>query len=363
MKTHLRVLTLTALIGVALTGCSPEPEKTVEAPVVRPVKTLVIGLENQNMVREFPARVLASDRAEMAFRVSGKVDSLPAKEGDDVKKGTVLATLDDTRFKLAVRDARATLQRLQADFKRAKELIKDNFISKKDYEQIRADLTKAQAGYDNAKTQLSYTKLVAPFDGYVAQRSIQNFENVEAKQVVFSFQNLNTLELKFAVPEKLVREIRDQQADNPVEIPVFAYFDRSREKPYPVEITEVSSKADTDTQTFEVTVTLESPSDQNILPGMTGYVTADFSNLNDTKRTIQVPSTAVVSDNAHNPTVWVVNDDNTVSPKSIEVSTMSGDRITVLSGLEMGERIVTVGVPFLNEGMEVSLMPEIDQAQ
>ncbi|MFA0440948.1 efflux RND transporter periplasmic adaptor subunit [Vibrio sp. 10N.286.49.B1] len=363
MKTHLRVLTLAALMGVALTGCSPEPEKTEEAPVIRPVKTMVIGLDNQSMIREFPARVLASDRAEMAFRVAGKVDSLPAKEGDDVKKGTVLATLDDTRFKLAVRDARATLQRLQADYKRAQELIKDSFISKKDFEQIRADLTRAQASYDNARTQLSYTKLVAPFDGFVAQRSIQNFENVEAKQVVFSFQNLNTLELKFAVPEKLVRQIRDEQAAEPVEIPVFAYFDVAREKPYPVVITEVSSKADSDTQTFEVTVTLEAPTDQNILPGMTGYVTADFSNLNQTKGAVQIPTTAVVSDNSHNPTVWVVGDDNTVSPKSIEVSTMAGERITVLSGLEMGERIVTVGVPFLNEGMEVSLMPEIDQAQ
>ncbi len=71
----------------------------------------------------------------------------------------------------------------------------------------------------------------------------------------------------------------------------------------------------------------------------------------------------MISDNAHNATVWVVGDNNTVSPKQIEVSTMSGDRITVLSGLEMGERIVTVGVPFLIDGMEVSLMPEIDQAQ
>jgi multidrug efflux pump subunit AcrA (membrane-fusion protein) len=92
-------------------------------------------------------------------------------------------------------------------------------------------------------------------------------------------------------------------------------------------------------------------------------VTADFSKVQETSGSIQVPATAVVSDNAHNATVWVVQDDNTVAPKSVEVSTMSGDRITILSGLEMGERIVTVGVPFLIEGMEVSLMPEIDQAQ
>lgn len=363
MKTHLRALTLAAAIGVALTGCSPEPEQTVEAPVVRPVKTVVIGLENQSMIREFPARVLASDRADMAFRVSGKVSSIPVKEGDNVKKGTVLATLDDTSFKLAVRDTRATLQRTQADFKRAQELIKDNFISQKDFEQLRANLTRAKAAYDKANTELGYTKLLAPFDGFVAQRDIQNFENVEAKQVVFTFQNLNTLELKFNVPEKLVRQIRDEQAEEPVEIPVFAYFDTAREKPYPVTVTEVSSKADSDTQTFEVTVSMEAPTDQNILPGMTGYVTADFSKLQETSGSIQVPATAVVSDNAHNATVWVVTGDNTVEPKSVEVSNMSGDRITILSGLEMGERIVTVGVPFLIEGMEVSLMPEIDQAQ
>ncbi|MGR5092214.1 efflux RND transporter periplasmic adaptor subunit [Vibrio maritimus] len=363
MKTHLRALTLAAAIGAALTGCSPEPEKTVEAPVIRPVKTVVIGLENQSMIREFPARVLASDRADMAFRVAGKVNSIPVKEGDNVKKGTVLATLDDTNFKLAVRDTRATLQRTQADFKRAQELIKDNFISQKDFEQLRANLTRAKAAYDKANTELSYTKLLAPFDGFVAQRDIQNFENVEAKQVVFTFQNLNILELKFNVPEKLVRQIRDEQAEDPVEIPVFAYFDVAREKPYPVTVTEVSSKADSDTQTFEVTVSMEAPTDQNILPGMTGYVTADFSKLQETSGSIQVPATAVVSDNAHNATVWVVQEDNTVAPKPVEVSTMSGDRITILSGLEMGERIVTVGVPFLIEGMEVSLMPEIDQAQ
>jgi RND family efflux transporter MFP subunit len=363
MKSQFRVLSLTALIGVALVGCSPEPKQKSEAPIVRPVKTMVIGLENQNSIREFPARVLASKRAEMAFRVAGKVNSIQVKEGEEIKQGEVLATIDDTQFKLAVQETKASYNRLQADFKRAKELIKDNFISKKDYEQIRADLTRAKANYDSARADLSYTKLLAPFDGYIAQRNIQNFEEVQEKQVVFSFQNLSQLELKINVPEKLVRQIREENEGEEADIPVFAYFDAAREKPYPVVVSEISSKADSDTQTFEVTMQMDAPTDQNILPGMTGYVSADFSKIEGERTAILVPTTAVVSDNAHKSTVWVVADDKTVSPKQVEVSTMSGDRITILSGLEMGERIVTVGVPFLIEGMEVSLMPEIDQAQ
>ena len=363
MKIHLPAFVAVALSVAVLSGCSSESEQSTDSPVIRPVKTLVVGMGDQSLMREFPARVLASNRADMAFRVAGKVNSILVKEGDKVAAGTVLATLDDTNFKLAVSDTRATLQRTQADFKRAQELIQDNFISKKDFEQLRANLTRAKAAYERAATELSYTKLMAPFDGFVAKREIQNFENVEAKQVVFAFQNLKTLELKFNVPEKLVRQINDEPGAEPVAVPVLAYFDAAREIPYPVTITEMASKADVETQTFEVTVTMAAPTDQTILPGMTGYVRADFSNFQKADEAIQVPVAAVVGNNAHQATVWVVAKDNTVAPRAVTVSTMSGDRISITSGLAIGERIVTAGVPFLIEGMQVSLMPEIDQAQ
>jgi multidrug efflux pump subunit AcrA (membrane-fusion protein) len=90
-----------------LAGCAEEvPEEQVE--VARPVKTLVVAAPETGGERKFPARIEAVRKAELSFRVPGKVQELDVKEGDEVSEGQVLAKLDTTDFEIVLADRQAT---------------------------------------------------------------------------------------------------------------------------------------------------------------------------------------------------------------------------------------------------------------
>jgi len=132
----------------------------------------------------------------------------------------------------------------------------------------------------------------------------------------------------------------------------------------PLTFKEVATKADTKTQTFELTYTMEQLVDATVLPGMTATVTADLSAIEDEDVVFSVPVSAVVGDYKLDPRVWTVDMESmAVKPQSVKVGRMLGDDIEVLDGLEPGNRIVTAGTPFLVEGMKVTLMPELEQAE
>jgi len=349
-----------------LTGCSEPP--VAEAPdVTRPVKTMVIDLPETGGVRTFPGRIDAHRKAELAFRIPGKVSELLVKEGEKVTEGQEVALLDPTDYQIVVNDRQATFDNASNNFERGKGLVKKGFISQKDYDQLEADFKNASAALNTARQDLAYTRLKAPFSGGIAKRHIERFEEVQAKQAVLSLQDLASLEVKFNIPESIVRGIRaDAGEQNRARdlVRVFATFENIPGKEFPLSFKEVSTKADERTQTFEVTYTMEQLVENTLLPGMTAMVKMDLSKLQGKDMVFAVPVSAVVGDYKLEPKVWTVDMDSmTVKPQQVKVGRMMGDSIEVNGGLEPASRIVIAGTPFLVEGMKVTLMPELEQAE
>ncbi len=347
-----------------LAGCGEEPPP--ETPdVSRPVKTVKIETPVTGGVRNFPARIDAADKAELAFRVPGKVQSLKVKEGDRVEAGQLVAELDPKDYEIVLNDRQATYDNSVKNYERAKGLIKKGFISQMDYDRLEAEFKNSRAALNAARQDLSYTKLEAPFKGLIAKRYIQQFEEVLAKQVVLDLQNVNALDVKFDVPESIIRGIRadeEERAQRRDAIKVTARFEGLPGQQFELKFKEVATKADPQTQTFEVTYLMDQVESATILPGMTANVTLDLSQLGDMEAVFSVPVSAVVGDYKLDPRAWVVDEVTmTVSPQS--VGRMMGEDIEVLEGLEPGMRIVTAGTPFLVEGMKVTLMANLEQAE
>ena len=350
-----------------LTGCADKEPPPV-AEVVRPVKTIVVAGLDEGGVRNFPARIEAAQRADLAFRVSGTVQELPVKEGDRLKEGDLVARLDPKDYQIVVNDRRATFSNAKKNYDRGSELVKDGNISKMDFDRLEAEFKNAQAALDTAAQDLAYTELKAPFDGMIAKRLVERFEEVQAKQAIAVLQNVEQLEVKFDVPEAIIRAIRAsrQQAGKGARegVRVFATFVDQPGREYPLVFKEISTKADPKTQTFEATYLMDQWEKGTVLPGMTAGVTVDFAGYVDAATVVTVPVSAVVGDYKLDPQVWTVDEASmTVSPRTVKVGRMSGDGIEVLEGLDPGTRIVTAGTPFLVDGMEVRLMPEIEQAE
>ena len=109
---------------------------------------------------------------------------------------------------------------------------------------------------------------------------------------------------------------------------------------------------------------MESPRDFTVLPGMTAQVEVDFSGAITTDTSKWVPVRAVQADSGLNPRVWLLEPTSmTVTSKPVSLGRMSGDLIEISDGLDGGEEIVSVGAPYLSEGMKVTRMLQTEQAQ
>ncbi|MEE9152527.1 MAG: biotin/lipoyl-binding protein [candidate division NC10 bacterium] len=117
-----------AIMGLCLSltaaGCSEKPVE--EGPVARPVKILTIGGPNSAGWREYPGSIKGAQTAEMAFEVSGRIIERPVKEGEKVKKGTVLARLDDRGYVAKLDVAKANLRKAEADYRRGQSIYDED---------------------------------------------------------------------------------------------------------------------------------------------------------------------------------------------------------------------------------------------
>jgi RND family efflux transporter MFP subunit len=343
------------LISVALlaTSCGKEEEEATVSEVVRPVKVITVVASGGGGGLQFPGKVRADKRVELAFKVvGGRLIELPiaGKEGEFVKKGDLLARIDPKDFQTDLRNAEGQLKEAQAaldlaksEYARVKRIRKEDpgATSQSMVDRRRETVNQAQgrikslkATVDYAKNQLSYTYLRAPYPGVIAQRYVDNFQEVKPKQPIARLEDISNVELLIDLPENVMA--------------------MSREEPGAVKVV---TKADPATQTYQVVLRMPQPDDINVLPGMTATVSVSIPKGESTvERAIFIPAIAVLTDPNGNNYVWVVDSANmTVSKKEVKTGRLAGsENINVLEGLEGGEILVVAGVKALQEGMKVS---------
>ncbi|NOQ93538.1 MAG: efflux RND transporter periplasmic adaptor subunit, partial [Methylophaga sp.] len=180
MQEKKSVLTLILLITfIGLGGCADDQADKVE--IIRPVRAIKVGDIELLKGRDFPGRAKAVREVNLAFDVSGTLNKRPVKIGENIAKGQLIASLDSRDFRSNVSEARANVQNAYANFKRAKELITKNFISKTEYDRLNAEARVTSAERDKAVKALSDTELKAPFSGYISELYVENFQAVQAK--------------------------------------------------------------------------------------------------------------------------------------------------------------------------------------
>jgi RND family efflux transporter MFP subunit len=342
-----------------ISSCEEPPQTYVAES--RPVKTVVISGSADKDFRSFPAVVDAIQKADISFRVDGKINKILVKEGDKVKKGQLLAELDPTDFKIKLKDRQASYDTAKANFDRAKELVAKGAISRVEHDDIRAKYHTASANLDTAKQDLIYTKLKANFDGVIAKRHVENFEEVIFSQTIYSLEDVSSLKIKIDVPENLVIIIDSEVKGNRQ---LYAVFDNISNQKFPLSFLESTTKADPNTKTFKITLRMDTPERYNVLPGMTATVYAQlFPEESGSSALINLPVSAVIADNEKQPTVWVVDEETmTVNPKPVKTGLMIGNTIQV-EGLSSGDRVVVAGASFLRNEMKVTLLNTGEQAE
>ncbi len=158
------------------------------------------------------AALVADHEAQVTAKTSGVLKKLYVEEGMTVKAGQLLAELDDADALAKSKQAEAQMHKAEATFTHAQAAIPKHLIPEYEYEQDKFDLAAQRAAYEAANIQLSYTRIVAPVDGVIAERSIKLGNLVQANQNLFRIVGMNPLQAVLNVPERQLGILKAGQA-------------------------------------------------------------------------------------------------------------------------------------------------------
>lgn len=336
-----------SLAVVLLSGCDSQKETPVAAPIINLALTeIVTPKTNTNLT--FNGVIRSAERADLSFQVSGRVSHIFVNEGDKVHKGQLLAKLDPKDAQTAFSAAQLELNNTKKDYSRGKSIYESSqAIAKSDLDELLTRYDLAQNRLEEAKNQLAYTQLKAPFSGIIGRKLIDNHVQIQANTSVLTLHNLDDLEVVVNIPDIVM--LTGMQCDK-----ANAEINNIPGHLLPLSLRTYSTQADPITQTFSIVLGLDDLKGLNILPGMSVKVSPSLTECpEENNNPLTVPLTAVVPDNKNQQFVWVVSDKNIVEKRYIKVGTINKNCITVPSGLKAGERIVIAGVSKLKNGMEI----------
>ncbi len=336
-----------------ISGCEQEPVE--QAPVVRPIKIMTVGEAGAAADREFPGTIKATQHAELSFEVSGLIIERLVKEGQRVKKGDELARLDDRNYQAELDKVAARLREARSELDRSQRIYEQNpgAISTQKIDTDRKSVEVAEAEIRIAEKAVEDTVLRAPFDGTVARRLVEDFQNVLAKEPVMILQDISLLEIEISVPERdMTRGATTRTVEQITEkaqprVEVSSLPGRS----YPARVSEVATTADPVTRTFQIRLVFEPPEDDTaILPGMTARVLANPL----TEDVMRLPSHAAFADESGAAQVWLVDPSTmTVARRPVQLGELTGGDVEILEGLAEGDQVAISGVSQLRDGMQV----------
>lgn len=334
--------------ALCLEGCWKTPAEKKD--VIRPVKVFHISGPEDIAQRSFPGMVEASEKVDLSFQIPGRLIELSVKEGDQVTQGQFIAKIDPSDYEIAVAEAKSKAELAQVELERTGKLLAKQFASQSQYDAQKTAVDVAQANLKLAEQNLNYTNLFAPFVGEISKKYVENFQNIQAKQLIVRLQDRKILDIKVQIPESLV--IRSNRIKNGV---FEAEFETAPGVRYEIQLKEVSTIADRETQTYGVTFTLPAPKDLNVLPGMTAIVHIKLQSIKgEEKETFIIPISSVFSDKKGTSYVWVIQPStHTLQKQEVRIGKLVGDGVVVTEGLSPGQNIVAAGAEFVQEGMKV----------
>lgn len=351
------------IIASIVSSCKGKEEKKEE--ILRPIRYQVVGKIDAINERSFNGVAIASEEIELSFRSSGIITALNAKAGKVVKKGDLIAKLDNVQANLAYEQAVSALNSAQSgmntaksSLERTKLLYEKGSASLSDYEAAKNSFQSALDQFESSKrnksiqqSQISYGYIYAPTNGIIAVTNSNINENVTAGQVIATLNSGEGININVGLPESIV---------NKVELGMSAMVSFSALKITDLEanVIEIAPILDVNASTFPIELEIINPLIA-IKPGMIAKVTFIFGNKESTgNNSIIVPVKAVGEDGKGNFVYVIESSDNiigTVKKQHIIIGELTNEGFTIRSGLSEGQKIATAGLQTLLDGQKVNL--------
>jgi multidrug efflux system membrane fusion protein len=350
----------TALAALLLAGCH-------RPPAAPPPPVTVIALPLQHATQpagaqmRFPVEVGSRYSTAMSFRVSGKIIERGARLGDRVKRGQVLARIDQTDIEKQLAGAQATLDAAehrmgyaQHQLERDQAQMDRNLIAINQFEQTQDAFSGAHAERDQAAAQLaiarnslSYTSLVADRDGVITSENADTGQVVTAGQQVYGLAWNGDSDVLLDAAEGSLGQFAVGQTAQIV-------FSALPGRQLLARVREIGPAADPQSRTYRIKLTL-TPPDAAVRLGMTGEATlsaAAADSDNGADQPFSVPATALFHKDSR-PAVWIVDPQSVLQLREVAVSRYADNAVWVTQGLREGDVVLLAGVHTVYAGEHV----------
>ncbi len=361
MKYTKKALLLT--LSITLLFSCGNKEKKAPMPV-KPVKYQLVNYINSNQSRTFSGLAQTEKIINLSFRNSGIITELNIGLGQKVRKGQLLAKLDNVQSRLAyeqaltqVNSSKSQMNTMKLNLNRIRSLYEKGSASLSDFENAKNGFKTAQQSYQSAKRGLDiqaehikFGYIYAPANGIIASVSAEVDENVNPGKVIATLNAGKTMEIALGLPESIINNI----AEN---MPVTIQFSALKNKQFKGKVKEVSPSASSSTATYPVKISILSPTNM-IKSGMAADVTFKFETEKQTELKKIIVPTNVVGEDSNGKFVFILKgkgDTVTVQKQKVTIGNLTTDGFEIIEGLQVGDKIATAGLQSLLNGQKVRL--------
>ena len=363
-KTALGLL-LTLLLCGALAGCG-RGQKNARAS--GPPPSVPVGVATVKQ-RDFPVyltglgSVTAFNTVSLKTRIDGQITQVNFVEGQDVKEGELLIQIDPRPYQVALEQAQANLQRDEAQltnakvqYERMKALYDGGVIAKQDLDtqqasfgQYEGTIAADKAAIDNVKLNLAYTRITSPINGRIGLRQVDigNYVTAASGASMAVITQMHPIAIIFTLPEDQLQAVRERMQRGTLQVDVYSRDDQT--KLSTGKLLTIDNQIDPTTGTVRFKAVFENP-DNSLWPNQ-------FVNVHLLLETRKDAITAPVSAIQRGPQgtfVYLVDNNNTVQVRPVQLALTQGNTVVIQSGLEVGERVVTDGQEKLQPGSRVT---------
>ena len=332
-------------ILVVMASCGQKQEMVKKEITSIKVKAQAVQTASGLSNLRYSGTVEAAQTIPLTFQSSGTVEQVLVQEGDAVRKGQLLATVNKADNQSMYNLSLATYQQAKDAYDRLKQVYDKGSLSEVKWVEMETNLKKAESQLQVAKNSLDKCNLYAPTSGIVGRRNVEPGQSSISISSPIELVKIETISVKISVPENEIGKIKKGQK---------ATFTISalENKSFEGTITSVGVVADQFSRTYDVKITVIN-TNLEMKPGMVCDVT-----LNSTteKELVIVPYSSVSKDTEGNTFVYLVSADNkSVKKQIITVSNYQSSGIEVLSGLTTNQFVVVDGKEKLSDNSTITL--------
>ena len=322
---------------------SPSPRSgrgmplSINAEIISPV-----SLSEQ--LRSSNARLIPDEEVNLSFEASGKITDIFFKEGSSVKKGELLAKINDGPLQAELKKLKAQIPLAEDRVFRQKSLLEKDAVSQEAFEQVNTDLEKLRADIELMEARIAQTELRAPFDGMVGLRNVSEGAYASPSVVISNLIRITPLKIEFSVSEMEAHLLRPGL---PVTFQVRS--EQGSTEVYPATILAIESKLDLSTMNLKARAIYPNTNGR-LKPGFSATVNIDADQI---ENALTVPSESVIKE-MDRDFVYIFQEGKAKQVELVLGRRMSS-RIQVLEGLQAGDTLITNGVMQLRDGLAVNI--------